>query len=160
MLQPCPGTVPGHGPRGSGAGRRRGAAHFARLRRSWPTLPRRLADRALSRGHLGDEMVRVLVERREEILQRRRTGEWTAASVDVRLELVAELVDVARDRHRRRVAERAEALAEDAVAHREEQVELRLVGPAVLDLVQQLHHPARALSARRALAAGLVHVEL
>ena len=83
-----------------------------------------------------------------------------AAVVDVRLELVAELVDVARDRDRVRVSERAEALAEDAVADVEQQVEIGLVAAAVLDLLEDLREPAGADAARRALAARLVLVEL
>src|SRR5262245_30563217 len=100
-------------------------------------------------------MMRVLVDRCEDALERGLAAERAAAVVDVRLELVAELVDVARDRHRGRVAERAEALAEDAVADVEQQVELGLLRVAVLDLVQELHHPARPLAARRALPARL-----
>ena len=74
-----------------------------------------------------DRLVGVLVDRREDALERRLAAERAAALVDVRLELVAELVDVARDRHRGRVAERAEALAEDPVADVEQQVELGLL---------------------------------
>ena len=44
----------------------------------------------------------------------------------MRLELLAELHDVARDGHGRCVAEGAEALAEDPVTHIEQEVELRL----------------------------------
>src|SRR5829696_5464603 len=102
----------------------------------------------------------VLLDRREQALERGLAAERAAAVVDVLLELVAEAVDVARNRHRGRVAEGAEALAEDAVADVEQQVELPLPRAALLDLVQQLHHPAGSLAARRALAAGLVHVEL
>ncbi len=75
-------------------------------------------------------------------------------------ELVAEAVDVARDRHRGGVAERAQALAEDAVADVEQQLEVGLRRVPVLDPVQKLHHPARPLAARRALPARLVLVEL
>src|SRR5437870_8353481 len=60
-----------------------------------------------------------------------------AALVDVALELLAEPVHVARDRHRGRVAERAEALAEDPVADVEQQVELVLRRLAVLDRAQR-----------------------
>src|SRR5437899_10901245 len=102
----------------------------------------------------------VLVARREQALEGRLPGQRAAAAVDVGLELVAELADDARHRHRRRIAQRAEALAEHAVADREEQLELGLLGLARLDLLQELHHPARPLAARRALAARLVHVDL
>ena len=86
-----------------------------------------------------------------------RTG---SRAVDVRLELVAELVGVRGDRHRRRVAERAQALADDPVADGEEQVELALRRVAGLELAQDRGHPACPLAARRALAARLVLVEL
>ena len=102
----------------------------------------------------------MLVDRCKEVIERRLAAEGALAGVEVLLELVAELVHVTRDRHRGRIAERAEALAEDAVAHVEQEVELVLVGAAVVDLPQDLHHPARTLAARRALPAGLVHVEL
>src|SRR5919201_1127295 len=115
---------------------------------------------ARSRRHLGNGRVPVLVDRREDALERRLTAERAAALVDVTLELVAEAIDVARDGHRRRVAQRAQAMAEDSVADVEQQIELALLGPPVLDLAQQLHHPTRALAAGRALAARLVHVEL
>src|SRR3954454_17586830 len=52
--------------------------------------------------------------------------ERAAALVDVALELLAEAGDVARHRHRHGIAERAQALAEDAVAHVQQQVELPL----------------------------------
>src|SRR5438067_9744326 len=127
----------------------------------WPT-PARNAQHfpRLSRGNLLADVVVVLLDRREQAVERRLAAERAPGGVDMRLELVAELVDVAGDRHRGRVAERAEALAEDAVADVEQQVELALLCAPVLDLVQELHHPARPLAARRALAARLVHVEL
>src|SRR2546428_5286216 len=118
--------------------------------------PRRVRSR---RGPDG-RMVGVLVDRGEDALEARLAAEWAGALVDVALELLAEARDVARDRHRGGVAERAEALAEDPVADVEEQIELRLLGAPALDLAQDLHHPARPLAARRALPAGLVHVEL
>ena len=96
----------------------------------------------------------------EHVVQRRRIAERTAASVDVRHELGAELVDVARDRDRRRLAERAQALAVDPVAHVQQQVELGLLRLAGLEPAQDLRHPARPFAARRALAARLVLVEL
>src|SRR5829696_5021756 len=115
---------------------------------------------ATSCRDLGHGRVRVLVDRGEQALERRGAAERAAAIVDVRLELAAELVDIACDRHRRRVAERAQALAEDAVADVEQEIELALRCAAVLDLAQDLDHPARPLAARRALAARLMHVEL
>ena len=99
------------------------------------------------------------------------TGATSPASVDsppngqppssrCALVLVAELRDVARDGHRRGVAERAEALAEDPVADVEEQVELALLGATLLDPAEDVDLPADALAARRALAARLLLVEL
>ena len=78
----------------------------------------------------------------------------------VRHELGPELLDVAGNGDRRRLAERAQALAVDPVAHVEEKVELGLLRLARLEPAQDLRHPARALPARRALAARLVLVEL
>src|ERR687885_422359 len=46
-------------------------------------------------------------------------------------------------------AERAEALAEDPVADVEQQVELLVRGTALLDRLEELHHPPRPLAARR-----------
>ena len=65
--------------------------------------------------------------RREDVVERRRVAEGTARLVDVRLELAAELVDVARDRDRGRLAERTQALAVDAVADIE--ASLLVTGP-------------------------------
>src|SRR5438477_152609 len=90
----------------------------------------------------------------------------SAALVDVPavrkvlVELVAVLRHAARHRHRSRVAEHAEALADDPVADVEQELEVVLARAAVLDGAQELYEPARADAARRALAARLVHVEL
>src|SRR5438128_4167221 len=105
-------------------------------------------------------MVRVLVDRREDALDRRLAAERTAALVHVRLELGAEFTHVARHGIDGEVPERAERLAEHAVAHAFEEVEVGVLGAALLDLRQQLYHPARPLAARRAFSARLVHVEL
>ena len=86
--------------------------------------------------------------------------ERAAALVDVRLELVAELVEVADHRDRVGVAERAQALAVDALGDRDEQVHVGLCAAAVLDLLEDLGQPLRPDSARRALPARLVLVEL
>ena len=101
-----------------------------------------------------------MIDRGDEPGQRRLAAERAAALVEVPLELVAELRDVARDDDRRGVAERAEALAQDPVADVEEQVELALRGAALLDPSEDVDLPADALAARRALAAGLLLVEL
>src|SRR5256885_7785110 len=100
-------------------------------------------------------MVAMLIDGREDALERRLAFVRAPAGANVVAELAAELVDVARDRHRGRVAERAEAVAEDPVADVEQEVEVVLLGVAVLDPVQELHHPAGALAARRALVARL-----
>src|SRR3954452_13955042 len=104
--------------------------------------------------------MRVHGDRREHPVQWRRVAERATGLVDVLLELAAELVDVTRDRDRRRLAERAEALAVDAVAHVEQQVELVLLCVTRLEAAQDLGHPARSFAARCALAARLVLVEL
>src|SRR5437764_7822371 len=103
--------------------------------------------------------MRVHLDRREHAVERRLPAERAAALVDVRLELVAELRDVARDDDRVGIAERAEALAVDAVADVEQQVEVGLRRAAVLELAEDRRQPARPLTARRALAARLVLVE-
>ena len=58
------------------------------------------------------------------------------------------------------VAERTERTAQYVVADVEQLVQVSLAALAALQRVAQLHHPVRALAARRALAAGLVLVEL
>src|SRR3954453_7124690 len=102
----------------------------------------------------------VLVGRGEDSLDRRPAGEGAAALVDVRLELAAELAQVALHRIDGEVAERAQRPPQDARADALDQVEIRVLATAVLDLLQELDEPARALATRRALAARLVHVEL
>src|SRR5260221_5458078 len=99
-------------------------------------------------------------DRRQDVVERRGATERAAALLDVRDELVAELRDVRRDDDRVGVAERAEALAVDPVAHVEEEVEVALRRPAVFELAEDRGEPARSLAARRALAARLVLVEL
>ena len=81
-----------------------------------------------------------------------RCGAWNSSR---------NFVDVARDRDRVGVAERAEALAVDALADVERAGRGRRAMPApVLDLLQDLRQPPRPDAARRALAARLVLVEL
>src|SRR5580765_4304330 len=105
-------------------------------------------------------MMRVLIRRRDDSLDRRLAAERTAALLDVRLELGAELAEIALHGIDGEVAERAERPSEDAVADALEQVEIRELTAAVLDLLEDLNEPARALPTRRALPARLVHVEL
>src|ERR1700759_4818497 len=104
--------------------------------------------------------MRVLVDGSEQPGELRVGAEGAAAVLEVGAELVAELRHAARDRHRGRVAEHAEALADDPVADVEREVEIALLRRSVLDRAEQLDEPARADAARRALAARLVHVEL
>ena len=80
--------------------------------------------------------------------------------LDVVHELVAEVLDHAAHRHRRRVAQRADRAALDVVGHRVEQVEVFRAALAVLDAVDHAPQPAGAFAARRALAAALVLVEV
>src|SRR5258708_19271940 len=102
----------------------------------------------------------VLVDGREEVIEGRVAAERTAAVLEVLPELVAELRHAARDRHRGRVAEHAQTLADDPVADVEQELQVVLARRARLDRVQQLHEPARADTPRRALAARLVLLEL
>src|SRR5262245_33516789 len=79
---------------------------------------------------------------------------------DQGLELVAEMLDHGAHRHGRCIAERADGAALDVVGHGVQQVH---VGGLALPPVDAVHHapePARALAARRALAAGFMHVEV
>src|SRR5256885_15500960 len=94
----------------------------------------------------------VLIHRREEVCQRRVLAERATAVLEVRAELVAELRHAARDGHRGRVAEHAQALADDAVANIEQYFEVVLRCVAILDRAQNLYEPARPDTARCALA--------
>ena len=78
----------------------------------------------------------------------------------MRLELLAELRDHRADRHRHRVAEHAQAVADDVLLDRGHDVEVHRRGLAGVDALEHLHRPVGALAAGRALAAGLVAVEL
>src|SRR5436305_2423295 len=108
------------------------------------------------RGTRSSHQLHVVVQARDRAL----LDERAAALVDVALELLPVLRHVARHRHRHGVPERTQALAENAVADVQEQVELALPGLAHLDAADDLDAPARPLPARRALAAALVPVEL
>src|SRR3954464_13524112 len=74
---------------------------------------------------------------------------------DLRLELVAKVLDHGAHRHGRRVAERADGAALDVVGHGIEQVDVVRLAVTVLDAVHHAPQPARAFAAGRALAAGL-----
>src|SRR6186997_2967684 len=105
-------------------------------------------------------MMGVLIGGSDDSLDRRVAGEGTAALLDVRLELGAELAEIALHGIDGEVAERAQRPPEDPRADALEQVEIRELAAAVFDPLEDLNEPARALPARRALAARLVHVEL
>src|SRR5262245_42090152 len=83
----------------------------------------------------------------------------TGSAPDQRLELVAELLDVADVGTDRAIVERADRRAGAALGHVEDRVEVFLARLAVDDAVGHLVDPARRLTARRALATGLVGVE-
>src|SRR3954454_10702537 len=73
---------------------------------------------------------------------------------------MTEMRDQALDRPRRRVAERADGMAFDLFGDFQQHVDFALVGATVGHAGQDAPHPARALAARRALAAALVLVEI
>ena len=75
-------------------------------------------------------------------------------------ELVAEVLERGAQAHRGAVAQRAEGLAEDAVAERFELVEVARRAVAGLDPAHDLDHPVEPFAAGGALAAGLVVEEL
>ena len=64
------------------------------------------------------------------------------------------------DRHRHGVAEGAERAADDVVADVEDRFQVLVGALALLEPLDRPHQPVGALAARRALAAGLVLVEL
>src|SRR5258708_20915565 len=99
----------------------------------------------------------MLVGGREQVREARVLAERAPAVLEVRAELVAELRHAARDWHRCRVAEDAEALADDPVADVEQQIEVVLRRAALLERADELHEPAGPDAARRALAPRLVH---
>src|SRR5215469_2085478 len=82
-----------------------------------------------------------------------------AAVIDHVLELVPEMLEEALHRPGRRIAERTDGVALDAVGDIDEERELLAPRLAREHALQQSIHPARSLAARRALAAGLRHVE-
>src|ERR1700733_252125 len=79
---------------------------------------------------------------------------------DLGFQLRTELLDHRANRHRHRVAEHTQAVADDLLLDRGHDVEVHRSGLAGLDPVDHLDRPVRALAARHALAARLVRVEL
>src|SRR5579863_4912323 len=82
-----------------------------------------------------------------------------AAMVDHVLELVPVVLEEALYRPRRRIAERTDGVALDVVGDVDEEGKLLAPCLAGEHPLQQPVHPARALAAGSALAAGLRHVE-
>src|ERR671916_2137851 len=78
---------------------------------------------------------------------------------DVRLELVAELLDPAHDRRRARVAQHADGLARHVLRELEERVEVLHRPLARLDALHDLRDPRGALAALGTLGAALVGEE-
>ena len=76
------------------------------------------------------------------------------------LELLAEVLEHRGDRHRHRVAQHAQAVADDVALDLAEDVEVHRRALALVDALEHLHGPVRALAAGHALAARLVAVEL
>ncbi len=91
---------------------------------------------------------------------RRRPGRTGTHGPDVRDVLVAEVLQRRHDRAGRAVTERTERLAEDRVRDVEQLLEVLHTALAALEALEDLHEPVGALTARGALAAGLVRVEL
>src|SRR6202023_3917793 len=89
-----------------------------------------------------------------------RLLERTALLRDVLLELVAEELDHAAWEPGRRITQRAERPAVDAVPDVEQQVDVARFGVARLEAVEQVRHPEGALAAGGALTAALVAEEL
>src|ERR1051326_1314159 len=101
--------------------------------------------RVCSRRHRRGRMMGMRVARRDDALHRRLAVEGTVPQLHVLLELAAELAQVALHRIHGEVAECAERAPEDPVADVLEQVEVRVLAAAVLDLLQDLDEPARPL---------------
>src|SRR5690606_30209914 len=76
--------------------------------------------------------------------------------VDALFDLRPEMPDQALHRPCRRIAQRADRVTLDLVGHVEKKIDLLLLRLAAHHARQYAPHPARALAARRALAAALV----
>src|SRR3569833_1722075 len=79
---------------------------------------------------------------------------------DVVLELAAKVFEEALHRHRRRVAQGADGMANDAPCHAIEQ--FHVFGPtlSVFDAVEHTKQPTGTNATRRALAAGFLDVDI
>src|SRR5215467_2721580 len=89
-----------------------------------------------------------------------RLGHHAALVIDVVLELAAEMLDEALHRQGGGVAERADGAPGDVVGDVDQQVEVLVLSLAVLDAVDHAVEPAGSLAAGRALATGLLEVEI
>src|SRR5512140_34944 len=81
-----------------------------------------------------------------------------ALVIDVILEFVAEMLDEAFHRQRRRVAQGADGAPGDVVGHVGEHIQVFLPPLAVLYAVHHAVHPAGAFAAGRALPAGFLEI--
>src|SRR5262245_59872307 len=79
---------------------------------------------------------------------------------DVRLVLVAEVLEARLDRADGSVGERTERLEQDVPTELVQERQVLLATVALLDPPEHATHPPRALAARRALATRLVRIEL
>src|SRR5215471_1398105 len=80
--------------------------------------------------------------------------------MDVMLEFAPEVLDEAFHGERRRIAERADRPALDVVRDGIQKIEILEASLAILDALHHAIQPARALTARRALPARLLEVEI
>src|SRR5690348_4032129 len=83
-----------------------------------------------------------------------------ALVVDVVLEFLAEHLHEGARGHRRRVTQRADGAALDVVGEVEQQLQVFLAALPMFDAVDDAIEPAGAFTARRALAAGFLEVEV
>src|SRR5690606_29006372 len=93
-------------------------------------------------------------------LRRNRADAARPFRLDAVLDLAPEVADQPLDRPGGSVAESADRVPFDLLGHVEQHVDLLDLGLAAHQPLHHAHHPARALPARRALAAALVLVEL
>ena len=112
----------------------------------------------LGPGHARRPPPRAPPARRAERLELARSR--APRLLHVLLELLAEVLEHRGDGHRHRVAEHAQAVADDVPLDLLEDVEVHGRALAVVDPLEHLHGPVGALAAGDALAARLVAVEL
>src|SRR5687768_18424177 len=84
----------------------------------------------------------------------------TGLALNMENELVAEVLDEALHRQRRGVAERADSAPGDVVGDVVKELQVLHAALALLDAMHDAVEPAGALAAGRALAAGLLEVEV